>query len=274
MKASHIIAALAASLMLFAYTPTISAQRGAANHSRSQAPGGGNSRDRHASAPQHSNNGGSHQSQNKPQMGHSGGNQGGQHHEHHSAQAPQHHQHHAAPAPQHHAPAHPQHHAPGPQHHHHAAAPAPHHHHAAAPAPHHHHHPAPAPRHYVEPHHHHAHVFAPRPIRTTPVYHHHIDQRARVFYIDEVPYYTWGGVYYRYVPSYGYEEIVMPEGVVVTDLPYGASRVYVNEVGYYQADDMWFQPVTGGYLLVQKPVAHVTVAVPRPTISFHASFGF
>ena len=264
MKASHIIAALAASLMLFAYTPTISAQRGAANHSRSQAPSGGNSRDRHASAPQHSNNGGSHQSQNKPQMGHSGGNQGGQHHEHHSAQAPQHHQHHAAPAPQHHAPAHPQHHAPGPQHHHHAAAPAPHHNHHAAPAP----------RHYAAPHHHHDHVFAPRPIRTTPVYHHHIDQRARVFYIDEVPYYTWGGVYYRYVPSYGYEEIVMPEGVVVTDLPYGASRVYVNEVGYYQADDMWFQPVTGGYLLVQKPVAHVTVAVPRPTISFHASFGF
>ncbi len=66
----------------------------------------------------------------------------------------------------------------------------------------------------------------------------------------------------------------MPQDVVVTELPYGAAVTYVNNIGYYEADGMWFQPVEGGYLLVERPVAKVTVAVPRPTVSFHASFGF
>ena len=76
------------------------------------------------------------------------------------------------------------------------------------------------------------------------------------------------------MPSYGYQEIEIPQEVVVSDLPYGARRVYVNEVGYYEADGMWFQPIDDGYMIVERPVAsvRVSVPVPRPHISFHASF--
>lgn len=285
MKATNIIATIAA-FLLFASAPTLNAQRGPLRQSNS---GGGDTRGSHTAAQSHSsrpsassNNGGGHREHAQAAPSH---NNGGNHNRPQAAQSHNHHNtannrpmghggnpvrraegghvehhHHSAPAPSHH------HHEPV----HHHAAPAPQHHHVE----HHHepvhHHHAPAPRHYAAP----ARTFCPRHYGPKPVYHHHIDRRARVFYIDEVPYYTYGGVYYRYVPSYGYEEIYMPEDVVVTDLPYGASRVYVNEIGYYEADGMWFQPVDGGYLLVEKPVAHVTVAVPRPTISFHASFGF
>ena len=115
-----------------------------------------------------------------------------------------------------------------------------------------------------------------RPYGPRPVYHRYIDHRARIFYIDDTPYYSYGGVYYQYVPSYGYQEIEIPQEVVVSDLPYGARRVYVNEVGYYEADGMWFQPIDDGYMIVERPVAsvRVSVPVPRPHISFHASFGF
>jgi hypothetical protein len=126
-----------------------------------------------------------------------------------------------------------------------------------------------------DPYYHHDH-FAPRPYGPRPVYHRYIDHRARIFYIDDTPYYSYGGVYYQYVPSYGYQEIEIPQEVVVSDLPYGARRVYVNEVGYYEADGMWFQPIDDGYMIVERPVAsvRVSVPVPRPHISFHASFGF
>lgn len=268
MKTTHIIATIAAAFLLFSAAPDASAQRGGgrSNNSsgeyRGSRSGGQQGHQQGGQRPQAAPSSGSsrpQQSDPRPSgsssvngrpMGH-GGNpvrnaQGG--HTHHHAPAPQPHHHHA-PAPQ------PHHHAPAPHAHHHAPA---------------HHHHAPAPRHYAAP----ARPFCARHYGPKPVYHHHIDSRARVFYIDEVPYYTYGGVYYQYVPSYGYQQIYMPENVIVTDLPYGASRVYVNSIGYYQADGMWFQPVDGGYLLVEKPVATVTVAVPRPTVSFHASFGF
>ncbi|MCQ2206692.1 MAG: hypothetical protein MJZ02_00535 [Paludibacteraceae bacterium] len=279
MKALHIIASLATAALLIVAAPEAYAQRGAMQRTHSQGSGH-DTRGSHSAAASHG--GGNHTS---AAPSHNGGNQS------HQAAAPRHDNRpssvnsrpmgrggnpvrnapgghtygHHAPAPQHH-------HAPAPQHHH---APAPQHHHA--PAPQHHH--APAPRHYAAPapHHHHSgprYAARPRHVGHAPVYHQHIDRRARVFYIDEVPYYSWGGVYYRYIPSYGYEEIYMPQDVVVTELPYGAAVTYVNNIGYYEADGMWFQPVEGGYLLVERPVAKVTVAVPRPTVSFHASFGF
>lgn len=265
MKALHIIASIAATALLFVATPDAFAQRGAMQ--RSHVQGGHDSRGSHHAAPA-----------NRPSAA-PANNGGGSHH----AAAPRHESRPSSAnnrpmgrggnpvrnAPGGHAYGHP-HHAP------HHAAPAPKHHHAPVPAPRHH---APAPRHYAGPAHHHHHpgprdVPRPRHYGHAPVYHQRIDRRARVFYIDEVPYYSWGGVYYRYIPSYGYEEILMPEGVIVTELPYGATCTYVNNIGYYEADGMWFQPIDGGYLLVERPVARVTVAVPRPTVSFHASFGF
>ena len=65
----------------------------------------------------------------------------------------------------------------------------------------------------------------------------------------------------------------MPEGVIVADLPYGARHVYVNNLGYYEADGMWFQPVNAGYMIVSRPVA-AAVYLPLPTVTFSASFGF
>lgn len=126
--------------------------------------------------------------------------------------------------------------------------------------------PAPGPRHFAPAPRHHGH----------PIYHPSLGARARVFYIDNTPYYTYGGTYYRYVNGYGYEEIIMPENVIVSDLPYGTREVVVNGITYYEADGMWLQPVDDGYLIVERPVvsAAVVVPVPRPHVSFHASFGF
>ena len=135
-------------------------------------------------------------------------------------------------------------------------------HHTPTPPPAHH---APAPQRYDH--------FAPRSYNARPVYHSRIDHRARVFYIDNSPYYTYAGTYYRYVPGYGYEQIYMPEGVIVSDLPYGARRVYVNRYLYYEADGMWFQPVVGGYMIVARPAA-TAVYVSKPSVTFSATFGF
>ena len=234
MNAKLIIAALASSFMLFVSAPTINAQ------------GRGSVQQ--------------HQPRGDARGTHSRGGAPASTRSSHSSAAPKH----SAPAPVHapraaapvrHEPVH--HHA-APVHHH---APAPVHHHAPAPV----HHHAPAPVH---------HHFVPRHYGPRPVYHHHIDPRAHVFYIDNVAYYHWNGVYYNYVPSYGYQEIYMPENVIVAALPYGARVVNVNRINYYEANGMWFQPIDGGYHIVERPVANVTVALPRPTISFTASFGF
>ena len=109
-----------------------------------------------------------------------------------------------------------------------------------------------------------------------PIYRPYIERGVRTFYVENNPYYFYNGIYYRYVPDYGYEEIMMPENVIVSDLPYGARRVYVNDIGYYEADGMWFQPIDGDYLIVERPriTTTVVVPVPRPHFSFHASFGF
>lgn len=133
-----------------------------------------------------------------------------------------------------------------------------------------------APQSHLDGHHTATTHFAPvvRHTGTKHVYHHKIDSRARVFYIDNSPYYTYNGIYYRYVPGYGYEEIFMPENIIVSDLPYGANRVYVNGYRYYEADGMWFQPVVGGFLIVAPPVRTSAVYVAKPTYYYSATFGF
>lgn len=116
--------------------------------------------------------------------------------------------------------------------------------------------------------------FAPRPMGPRPVYHRNIDRHARAFYIDNSPYYFADGAYYRYVPNYGYEEIAVPTDVVVYDLPYGAHGRYINQILYYEADGMWFQPIDNGYLIVDQPSVQITVPIVRPSITFTATFGF
>lgn len=269
MKTNKILALLAAGLLTIASINTASAQRNGGGQRQQQTT--------RSAAPQHSSrngggsqatrsghdNGGGHSTAghrsttSRPQQEHRSAARPAQNH------APQHHA--AAPAPQHHAPAHVHH---EPAHVHHAPA---HVHHAPAPVHHGSHVRVAGPVH-----HHHDRVFAPVRRYEHPRYHRHIDRRARVFYIDNTPYYSYGGTYYRYVNGYGYEEIYMPTDVIVEEVPYGARYTVVNNIGYYEADGMWLQPVDGGYLIVEKPVvsAAVVVPIPRPTFSFHASFGF
>ncbi len=116
--------------------------------------------------------------------------------------------------------------------------------------------------------------FAPQVKKTGHVYRQTIDSRARTFYIDGIAYYCNDGVYYRHVQGKGYEEIQMPENVVVQDLPYGARRTYVNGYSYYNADGMWFQPITNGFLIVGQPRTANAAYNPTPAKTYKATFGY
>ncbi|MCQ2192451.1 MAG: hypothetical protein MJZ23_06255 [Paludibacteraceae bacterium] len=101
-----------------------------------------------------------------------------------------------------------------------------------------------------------------------------IDQRALTFYIDEVPYFCYKGIYYQQVKGKGFEEIEMPESITVHDLPYGARRVFFNGYSYYDAEGMWFQPIEGGFLIVKKPQASAASYDTLPSKTYQATFGY
>lgn len=106
--------------------------------------------------------------------------------------------------------------------------------------------------------------FAPR-YADHPVYLHSINPLARLFYVGGNPYYTYGGVYYRYVPSYGYEEVIMPQEVIVAELPATAKQVYVDDVEYYTYNGIWYTPTTGGFVEVEDPTNTIAEVVEPVT---------
>lgn len=116
--------------------------------------------------------------------------------------------------------------------------------------------------------------FTPQVKRAGHTYVQKIDSKSRTFYIDDVAYFCYNGVYYQHVKGKGYQEILMPENVVVQDLPYGARRTYVNGYSYYNADGMWFQPTKVGFLIVSQPRTSNAAYAPIPGKVFQATFGY
>ncbi len=102
-----------------------------------------------------------------------------------------------------------------------------------------------------------------------------ISPRALRFNVDNAIVYFLGGVYYQYVNGYGYQEIVFPNNIISTDLPYGATENYINGYLYYEYDGQWFQPVEDGYLMLsQRPSIVTATPEARPRIAFSATFSF
>lgn len=95
-------------------------------------------------------------------------------------------------------------------------------------------------------------VWAPRYAR--PYYVRTINPRARVIYVGNTPYYSYSGVYYRYVPNYGYEEVVAPKEDILTAVPAGAKEVKVDDATYYVANNVWYMPVENGFMIVENPL--------------------
>lgn len=116
--------------------------------------------------------------------------------------------------------------------------------------------------------------FTPQVRKGGHVYQQRIDSKSRTFYIDGEAYFCYDGIYYRHVQGKGYEEILMPENVVVQDLPYGARRTYVNGYSYYNADGMWFQPISNGFLIVSRPRTSNAAYNPIPAKTYKATFGY
>ena len=49
--------------------------------------------------------------------------------------------------------------------------------------------------------------------------------------------------------------VAPPRGVVVTYLPTGYRTVFIGGTAYYEYDNVYYQPSSGGYVVVQPPVA-------------------
>ena len=68
----------------------------------------------------------------------------------------------------------------------------------------------------------------------------------------KVPYYYFGGVFYKSAPS-GFIVVSPPIGAVVVSLPIGYQRVWIGDVGYYVYGGVFYQRVPSGYVVVEGP---------------------
>lgn len=74
----------------------------------------------------------------------------------------------------------------------------------------------------------------------------------RVWY-RRVPYFYFGGVFYRPVRS-GFMVVGAPIGAVVVSLPVGYSRIWVAGLEYYVYGGVFYRRVPSGYVVVEAPV--------------------
>jgi len=86
-------------------------------------------------------------------------------------------------------------------------------------------------------------------------------QLSRHIIIGGVLYWTYGGIYYQL----GDDGCVVLEAPFVRVLPRHYTVVVIHGIAYYVADDIYYRPAPGSYVMVERPVeAGAKVAVPAP----------
>lgn len=83
--------------------------------------------------------------------------------------------------------------------------------------------------------------------------HRHPPVGAFSFYLSGVPFFYHSGIYYR---QYDDEYVIVraPIGARVRILPDSCSTIYSRGRSYYVCDEDYYEPVDGGYIVVERPV--------------------
>lgn len=76
-------------------------------------------------------------------------------------------------------------------------------------------------------------------------------------------FFTHRGVFFHQGP-HGFVVVNPPVGLIVPTLPIGFSRVYVNNVLHFRFNNIYYRPVHGGFMVVDRPP--MIVNAPPPVI--------
>lgn len=90
-------------------------------------------------------------------------------------------------------------------------------------------------------------------------------QREHVQYGGHRYDYHEGRFYAQSLFGFILDLVLPPRGIVVTYLPSGYRTIVVGRTTYYQYEDVYYQPTSGGYMVVDPPVV-VNQYAPAPVV--------